>query len=99
MDMELSAFVLESQLHKLSMQLHSKVKAETSVAFRGALGTARPTYTLESFDAMGFSYTKVGRGVLTAPGIKQTSLFPRTAHLLKSPRKTVSNGTSSKHTL
>ena len=53
-----------------------KGEFEAVVAIRGALGTARPTCALDSFDAMELSNAKVGRGVPTAPGLERASTTP-----------------------
>src|SRR5436190_4289773 len=100
-DVELDARVLAPRGHRLSPHSHSKAKVQTLVAIRGALRTARPTYTLESFNAMGF-FLHQGRARCPQRAGNETRVLfvpEPPIFLLKSLRKTPSNGTSSKHTL
>jgi hypothetical protein len=59
------------------------VKLEAAVAVRGALGTARPTCASVGFDATELSVARVGRGVLTAPGLKRTHNTATEVHRLE----------------
>src|SRR4051812_4925443 len=65
----------------------SKENFEAVVANRGALGTARPTCAPDYFGAMESTNAKVGRGVLTAPGLERDRQITENALFFLSPQR------------